>query len=197
MKDLDKSILVFIHIKKTGGISLQWLLAKQYGAKFYGGHTHSALKRVSSVNPIEKNQLHTLPEGACVCKHWTYDDFAVIHKRAKFITIIRDPVERVICHYNFYLMHHAKGQSFMKYIHDPKNLNIYGRFLPKDLACLSEIYIFEDFQNSIDRSEILSYKGLPETNKTVYVYSPTSQELEVFRDINKSDMELYRILRTG
>ncbi len=185
-----KDLLVFIHVKKTGGISLQRLLSDQFGDKFFGGHTHSALKHASA-NPIEKSQLSKLPSGACICKHWTYDDFSSIHNRAKFITIVRDPVSRIISHYNFYLQHHPKGQSFVKYIRDPKNINVYSRFLPGDLSCLSEVLLFESLQDSINQSEIILHKDLKTTNKTRYVYFPTEDEIDVFKNINHLDIELY------
>ena len=76
-----KDILAFIHVKKTGGISLQCLLAEQYGTKFYGGYT-APLKKIVAVNhSIEKNQLHELPNNSCICKHWTYSEFEVGGKR--------------------------------------------------------------------------------------------------------------------
>lgn len=194
MKDLDKSILVFIHVKKTGGISLQWLLAQQYGAKFYGGHTHSALKKVAAVNPVGKNQIHTLSDGSCVCKHWSFEDFSSLKDRANFITIARHPTSRIVSHYNFYRKHFPKGQTFREYIQDPANINLYTRFLPKDLSLLTEVYPFEDLAGSIKRSGIVrSTDILPHTNKTPYKY-PT-REIDLFKELNGQDLELYEQLK--
>lgn len=126
-----KDILAFIHIKKTGGISLQCLLAEQYGTKFYGGYT-TPLKKVVVVNhSLEKDQLHELPSNSCVCKHWTYSEFEVggVKERANFITVIREPIPRITSHYNFYLMFHPKGKKFSEYVKEQENVNIYSRFL--------------------------------------------------------------------
>ena len=196
MKYLNDSVLVFIHIKKTGGISLQRLLSEQYGSNFFGGHIHTELRRFVAKNPIEQDGIVSLPNGSCVCKHWKYEDFHSIQERANFITIVREPSDRIVCHYNFYLMHYPKGQSFMKYIHDPKNINLYSRFLPQNLDHLSEVYFFENLQDSINDSKILTCKDLPRTNATNYIYTPTKRELYKFRDINEQDMALYRILKT-
>jgi len=194
MKDLDKSILVFIHVKKTGGISLQWILAHQYGAKFYGGHTHSALKKVAVVNPIEKNQLHKLREGSCICKHWRFEDFASLQDRANFITIVREPTSRIVSHYNFYRKHYPNGQSFKEYVQDTANINLYTRFLPQDLSLLTEVYSFEDLEDSIKRSNIIKVSGkVPHTNKTPYKYP--SKEIELFKQLNDDDLKLYEKLK--
>jgi len=191
MKNLQDSVLVFLHIKKTGGISLQKILAKQYGKRFYGGHTHSALRKIAAKNSVEKNNISSIPNGSCICKHWTYQEFDSIKDRANFITIVRDPLDRIVSHYNFYLMHYPKGQSFAEYVEDPKNINIYSRFLPKNLKQLSEIYFFDSLQESINKSRILSEKDLSKTNKTRYIYTPSSEELDKFCIINQIDMELY------
>lgn len=183
-------ILAFIHIKKTGGISLQKVLAKQYGKRFFGGHTHSALRKVA-VNPLEKDGLYGLPKGSCVCKHWTYSDYKPIHDRAEFVTILRDPVDRISSHYNFYLKHHPKGQSFYEYIHDPMNVNIYSKFLPTDPALLSEIYLFHKLQDSVNCSKIIRPCKMPHVNKTPYRYKINDDEIALFRILNQKDLELY------
>lgn len=194
MKDLDKSILVFIHVKKTGGISLQWLLAKQYGAKFYGGHTHSALKKVAAVNPVKKNQIHSLPDGSCICKHWSFEDFSSLKDRANFITIARHPTSRIVSHYNFYRKHFPKGQTFREYIQDPANINLYTRFLPRDLSLLTEVLPFEDLAGSVSRSKIINAsRALPHTNKTPYKH--VLIELELFKKLNADDLYLYEQLK--
>jgi len=194
MKDPNQSVLVFIHVKKTGGISLQWLLAKQYGSKFYGGHTHSALKKVAAANPIEKGQLNKLPDGSCVCKHWTFADFQSLQDRANFVTVIREPSSRIVSHYNFYRKHYPKGQSFQEYVQDPANINLYTRFMPKDLSLLTEVYSFEDLSGALDRSRIITTsETLPHTNKTPYKYP--SEEIDLFRELNKQDLELYEQLK--
>ncbi len=185
-------ILAFIHIKKTGGISLQKVLAKQYGKIFFGGYTHSALRKVAAVNPIEKDGLHKLPSGSCICKHWTYNDFAPIHDRAKFVTILRDPVDRISSHYNFYLKHHPKGQSFNNYIHDPANIDIYSRSLPNNLGLLSEIYLFHKLQDSVNHSKVISQCKLPHVNKTPYRYKINSDEIALFGVLNQRDLAFYQ-----
>lgn len=185
-------ILAFIHIKKTGGISLQKVLAKQYGRKFFGGYTHSVLKKVAPVNPIEKDRVHELPDRSCICKHWTYNDYAPIHDRAKFVTVLRDPVDRISSHYNFYLKHHPKGQSFDEYVHNAANINLYSRSLPADPTLLSEIYLFHRFQESISRSKIINPCRLSHTNKTPYQYRINHDEIALFRELNQKDLELYK-----
>jgi len=187
-------ILVFIHIKKTAGISLQWLLAKQFGKKFFGGHIHTALKTVAAKNPIKKSGLDKLPNGSCVCKHWTYDDFTAIQGRSKFLTIVRDPVDRIVSHYKFYRQHYPRGQSFREYIEDSKNINLYSKFLPNDLNLLTEVLFFENLQESVNRSSLIATASLPFKNKTIFRFKPLDEDISLFKQLNSKDLEFYEKL---
>lgn len=192
--ELDKKILVFIHVKKTGGISVQWLLAQQYREKFYGGYTHSALKKVAKVNPLKETQINNVPLGSCICKHWSYSDFETIKDTSVFLTVVRDPVSRIICHYNFYRKHYPKGVSFLDYVHQSENINRYSKALPP-MSRLGEVLLFEDLGNAVRRSKIIQLKNLPHTNRTPYRHSVSESDLEVFRALNRDDISLYEELR--
>ena len=192
--ELDNKILVFIHVKKTGGISVQWLLAQQYGKRFYGRHTHSALRKVACINPLEETRLSKVPIGSCICKHWKYSDFKPIEDKCVFFTVLRDPVSRIVCHYNFYRKHYPKGVSFLDYIHQPENINRYVKALPP-ASKLSEVLLFEDLYNAVQRSAIMQVKNLPHKNRTSYKHEVWDSEIEVFRDLNREDLSLYEELK--
>lgn len=194
MRDLSDKILVFVHVKKTAGISVQWMLAKQYGKRFFGGHIHSALKKVAAANPLEKDGLSRVPLGSCICKHWKYEDFKSIEDKCVFVTVAREPVSRIVCHYNFYRKHYPKGVPFAEYIKQPNNINLYSRSLPP-LSKLTEAYLFEDLEESIGRSDIIKPASLPKTNKTPYKYKVKDSDLEEFKSLNQEDMLLYEELR--
>lgn len=192
--ELGNKILVFIHVKKTGGISVQWLLAQQYGNRFYGGHTHSALKKVAKANPLTETRIDNVPVGSCIAKHWLYLDFKHIEDKCAFMTVVRDPVSRVVCHYNFYRKHYPGGVSFLDYIHQPENINRYTKALPP-ISKLTEVLLFEDLHGSVQRSKIIQLKNLPHKNKTPYKYDVSESNIEAFRELNRVDIALYEELK--
>ena len=71
---LEDSVLVFLHIRKTAGISLQKGIQDQYSGIFYG-KSHSALNKKES---IKKIAVSDLPNGSAIANHWTHDDFEYI-----------------------------------------------------------------------------------------------------------------------
>jgi len=184
---LNESVLVFLHIKKTGGISLQKLIQEQYPDRFYG-NDHSALKKKIK---IKKSDIEKIPNGSAVANHWIYDDFKSIKDRCNFVTIIRDPVDRIVSAYNFYLQHHPRGMSFSDYVKKRENRNTETRAI-LEISLMTEFYLFEKLPNEIHRSNIiLSQDKIQHTNKTRYNCKPTRSEIKVFRDINDEDIKLY------
>lgn len=188
---LDESVLVFLHIKKTGGISIQKLIQEQYPGRFYG-NDHSALKKKVK---IKKSDINSIPNGCAVANHWTYDDFRSIKNRCNFIATIRNPVDRIVSAYNFFLLHHGNGCSFLDYIKEDKNINLFSKSII-DKNFMTEIYLFSDLKRSIMCSKILNNtNGMKHLNKTRYRYNPSSSEIEKFMILNSTDIDLYNILK--
>lgn len=184
---LGESVLVFLHIKKTGGISLQKLIQDKYPGKFYG-NDHSALKRKIRV---KKSEIEDIPNGSAVANHWTYDDFAHIKGRCNFVTIVRNPIDRIISAYNFYLQHHPGGAGFSEYVKDVKNINVESKTIV-DVSLMTEFYLFENLSKEILRSSIfLLQDKVQHTNRTRYKYKPTEMEMKTFREKNSVDIALY------
>ncbi|MAG26968.1 hypothetical protein CMI47_15625 [Candidatus Pacearchaeota archaeon] len=184
---LDESVLVFLHVKKTGGISLQKLIQDQFPGKFYG-NDHSALKKKKK---IKKSDIKDIPNGSAVANHWTYEDFKPIKDRCNFITIIRNPLDRIVSAYNFYLQHHPSGDTFSGYIKEDNNKNVITKFID-DPALMTEFYLFENIPKDIVSSSLLSIsKKIEHTNKTKYEYRPSDSEIKYFIDLNNLDIEVY------
>ncbi len=188
---LSESVLVFLHIKKTGGISLQKLIQSKYVGKFYGSN-HSALKKKKHLN---KAGIKYVLNGSAIANHWVYDDFHLIKERCNFITVIRDPVDRVVSAYNFYLQHHQSGMSFLRYIREKKNINLFSKSI-SDIELMSEVYLFDTFNKSIIKSRIFDKSGSVEhLNKTNYRYRPSKVELDEFIELNKTDIDLNELVK--
>lgn len=191
IKPLEESILVLVHVKKTGGISLQYLLSKQYGSRFYGGYTHGFLKDIVPKNKLSKKDIIHVSQGSCICKHWSVFQYKKIEDKCNFVTILRHPLDRIVSHFNFYKMHHSKQNiSFLEYMKWECNRNVYHKYCGNmDKFC--EIYNFANLKKSIHKSKIIENRDLPTSNKTKYTYKPTTKEIHEFMSFNNKDMKLY------
>ena len=192
MLDPKDSVLVFIHVKKTGGMSLQWAIGQQFKRLFYC----SKATITDGLKPlrIEPLDVAKLPNGSAIAQHWPFSDYKEIADRANFVTVAREPQDRIISHYNFYLKHHPKGYSFNEYIERPENIDLYRRMLPP-VSQLSEVYLFERYKASVKESKLIKFgKSLVHVNKTPYLYNPAETELKKFREINRGDILLYKDL---
>jgi len=187
---LEDSVLVFLHIKKTGGISMQKLMQEQFSGKFYG-NDHSALSKKIK---IKKSDINKISNGSAIANHWSYGDFCSIKDKCNFITIARDPIDRVVSAYNFFLVHHPKGKSFLDYVRDEDNINLFSKsIVSKDF--MTEIYLFDNLRVSVGNSKIFkNSKKIGHLNKTRYRYTPKNTELHEFARLNKKDIVLYNLI---
>jgi len=190
---LNESVLVFLHIKKTGGISLQKLIQDQYPDKFYG-NDHSALKKKIK---IKKNYIESIPNGSAVANHWTYDDFKSIKDRCNFVTIVRNPIDRIISSYNFYKKYSEEGNSFSNYINNNKNINIIIKTI-KHLRNIAELYNLDNIKKDLNESNIFNSNDFLHINRTthseikgVYSYYPNRKETKEFTELNEEDINFY------
>jgi len=94
--------IISIHIPKTAGQSFHEILIQQYGDKV---DDRKNLKRKMIKNNIENFTDILLPDKSIIHGHLWYRDVQEIHKKynSKLITWLRDPVERVISNYYYFM----------------------------------------------------------------------------------------------
>jgi hypothetical protein len=92
-------VLCFVHIPKTAGTTLNSILTRQYGRK----HIFVLSKNRPDALPESFRKLRRGKRKKCrVMKgHFPYGFHEVLDRPYLYMTLFRDPVERVISHYHY------------------------------------------------------------------------------------------------
>ena len=200
--------LIAIHIPKTAGKSFVAILRSIYGEEnvFWSGRDDTGKVLLE----FEKAGLENMPK--VLSGHFSFRQVSRIYRSANvpLVTWLRDPIERVISDYFFFIMRiqsglnrknvHRWNETLLEFACLPECRNRMSKFL--DGIKLKEVFFFglaehfdEDFQ------EMRRRLGWPAV-EPVYInsnrdfrsqFSPIPPEnIEQLKKWNKEDIELYR-----
>lgn len=88
--------LIFVHIPKTGGTTLQLILNRQYGRKVFNVKNEIMASKVAKVSTWRNKRIKCLKGHLPFGYHKLFPNDDV-----KYISMLRDPVKRVISFYHF------------------------------------------------------------------------------------------------
>jgi len=131
-------IIIFCHIPKTAGTTLQMLLRRHYG-RF---HLDVAGGTVYSRALLERDlRLHPRVRSLAGHPLRPFADYGEYAERLRWYTFLRQPIERCISHYQHAVEKHQAPRSFRDWVRDPENWNWHVRFLSggQDLAAARQI----------------------------------------------------------
>jgi Galactose-3-O-sulfotransferase len=94
-EDQRGTVLLFLHIPRTGGSTLLRLLDRQYGGE--------AVLKAYDAGSDEVARLHAERPARTrvIAGHFYYGVHRRLAASCRYLTFLRDPVERVISHYHF------------------------------------------------------------------------------------------------
>jgi hypothetical protein len=208
-------VLIFMHIPKTGGLTLRNIIDRQYKKTEILLHSRTA-------PPKRKLKKRDFSRIKCVYGHNRFGQHEEIPVPSTYITILRDPVSRVISTYYFILarkqnrMHHKiKNISLEEFVrsNDPdlmipvsnhQTRYLSGESIP-DLQKAKEnienhfslVGITEMFDESIFlMKQELGWKNIFYTKQNVSTNRPKRDQiskdtLEIIKSKNDQDYELY------
>ena len=198
--------LISIHIPKTAGRSFHAVLKKVYGEKRVFNVTRDSGKEWNA--KLEK----AIPPGTAVLHgHFTFSNISKLHEesRVPIVAWLRDPVERVISHYYFFLERtrsgfrpqheHRRDDSLTDYVRRPINQNRMSRVIEgiplKDLFFAGVVeYFAEDLRHL---GELLGWRPVEPlhiNNNEGYKakFAPVGEDVKkIIRALNQKDEELY------
>jgi hypothetical protein len=121
---MAEPLLIFTHIPKTGGLTMRRIIDRHFAPhQIFKYSTHTEAKT------MKKPRTPQIARTRCVYGHCRFGVHQYFNKPFKYITMLRDPVERIISTYYFIRsspsnkMHNkVKNMSFEEFVfsNDPK-----------------------------------------------------------------------------
>jgi hypothetical protein len=130
---LDKQLLIHLHMPKTGGTTLKKIINKNYNTS----KIHDIYLDRSQL-PITMGKLSNQPVD-CIQGHFPFGIHEYFNRKATYITMLREPIDRVISEYYFIrsipwhnLHKKVKEMSLEEYQNSPNKCNLQTHFILGD-----------------------------------------------------------------
>ena len=98
--------LIYFHIGKTGGLTLKNILKKKYKKKFLS-LTINKIHHDKKINEFMGNFLKynnsQMTNIKCISGHIPFGIHNFLYNKSKYLTVLRNPVQRIISDYYFTL----------------------------------------------------------------------------------------------
>lgn len=201
---------IFLHIVKTAGTSVRWTIRENYRPLEYYERDQEKFNW-NELTQLQKNEIKM------IFGHLYFGVHHHINHPCKYITFLRDPVERVISYY-YYVLQRPDNPGYNslkdlsledfvlkgdKRIVENQQTKIICGFPDEanfDRACnniqthFEYVGLVEDYQNSIGQmSKILNWKTTP-----IYEFNSTENKLivnqevkDLIKSVNEIDYQLY------
>ena len=155
LKNKNSYTLFFIHIPKTAGTTLSFIMDEQYNSNnvfaIDGGNVKDSTEQFKNLPDEEKNKYNL------VWGHMNFGVHKALNKQSTYITLLRDPVDRLISHYYFAKQtpHHYLYNKIKLYNMDLKGYVMGGLTNEADNGQVRDLSGIEDIEFGKCSQEIL------------------------------------------
>lgn len=130
-----KRILLFVHVPKTAGTSLRKALESQAQVKMlydYGDSpetSNALMENLGDDGTIRDDSIFDGDRLNVICGHVRYQKYVRCTAPEQVLSILRNPVERVVSEYQHLVRHAGLAMSFDEFIATPRQINKQFRML--------------------------------------------------------------------
>ncbi|SPE54923.1 hypothetical protein SBV1_1990003 [Verrucomicrobia bacterium] len=200
-------MIIFLHIPKTAGSTFQFILENSFGV--FACHTNHAKKPVFTQSDLQFAQ-RVFPRLRSIAGHNLIDPLGLSAPDPFYMTFLREPVARVISHYQDSVLAGANRRSFEQTLAQEdyvENLQVKlmagGRNLDKAKVFLEKcgfVGLTEKFEHSLHVLERLSpfrlnlryrRRRVSPDNTIKKSLLSDNRIVEMITEHNKLDLELY------
>jgi hypothetical protein len=206
-------LIVSVHIPKTGGVSFREVLAELAGGHMVLDYDDRPLAPRSPWRALRQRlRRPSLPPGTRVVHgHFVAGKYGRTHPEARFVTWLRDPVERLASHYHYWLREpDPKNATCRRLLEErldllgfaalPEMRDVHARFLAGvPIERFAFVGLTEDFDAGMElfrrlfcpeRSfEVGKRNANPERGGERYDLEPALRER--IEALNRADRDLY------
>lgn len=199
--------LFFIHIPKTAGSSFRKAAEAFFGpqATFYdyGSKANETHRKILELDYEKQDRYATgqyiLKHARFLSGHLPYSKYASFFHCKNIITFIRKPEQQIRSHFEHYKRHHGYTRDFKTFIQEKRFCNIQSRLLNGlSVEAFGFIGLTEEYETSIKlinqhyKIDLKSLTLNQNTSKIETMYSFDDEELQLIKEHNQNDMELYQ-----
>ena len=204
-------MIIFTHIPKTAGTSLRLAFAKYFDQNqcFYDyGETSKVTSSIVNQFIYQEGDhwrfYTTLKErhGQVLAGHFAANKYIGLFGLDSMVSIVRDPVERIISEYYHFKIHHNYQGSFNDFYHEERFINRQSKLLNKKIwPLMAFVGVTEEYDETIEYMNKHFGLQLETINTNVRPDNANIQEVNLFEErraiekLNLDDLDLYAAVR--
>lgn len=207
---MNEDLIIFMHIPKTGGTTLNAIFRNQYEKNQFYEHLYDLKTKYTMLNQEEKNNI------IAISGHYSYGIHNIFSKPFTYFTMLRNPVDRVISQYYFLkstptIKPEVKDMTFAEFINyaptakNGQTKQVSGLFknpsvekAKENLRTFRVIGLTEKFDESLFlMKKVLGWSNIEYNKLNITKKRPLKSELSqkvisLIEEHNQLDIELYK-----